>query len=475
MYKLLASYDSPTRFTHKIHPQDSPTRFTHKIHPQDSSTRKMFKTRFYNSKQAISPVIATILLLAITVIISVGVFQFLSQYTQDQLGQAQNNQILDDFNIRVIDSNAQESIIQTPFQELNITRVLLDGFECEGNIGVISGRPLRVNLSSCSQEITTNRPRLIIETEDGIIQRDLRSQDLGVNVGAGGVAGGTGGSGSSFDCSTLPGSWIEVPGSSYFGTDDFCVMQFEAKAYNLAEEEVEARSSNSITGFIPYSSSNSTPWVSITFNNARNACNQLNTVHNGFGGNFTMITNRQWMTIARNAELRAVNWDSGIQGSGAMFRGNSNGGSALDGTNSLSGINTRTLTLSNSEVIWDLAGNVWQWVDLMEVGTTFNGAACGSSNGLRSFFENDGVNACSFESPFAKTGASDVRFEMGPEGNFNANNGVGRIWSQNSEGRVLLRGGDWDVDGIAGAFAALLYGEPGDSDTSVGFRCAFEP
>lgn len=70
----------------------------------------MFITTFH-TKKAISPVIGIILLTAITVIIGIGKFQFLNQYSQDQLSQTQNNQILDDFNIQVIYSNAQESII----------------------------------------------------------------------------------------------------------------------------------------------------------------------------------------------------------------------------------------------------------------------------------------------------------------------------------------------------------------------------
>ena len=40
-------------------------------------------------------------------------------------------------------------------------------------------------------------------------------------------------------------------------------------------------------------------------------------------------------------------------------------GTATDGSNTCGGPNSqkRTLTLSNGEVIWDFAGNVWQWVD----------------------------------------------------------------------------------------------------------------
>jgi flagellin-like protein len=46
------------------------------------------------NKKGISPVIATILLLAITVIIAVGVYQFLSSYTQDTYDSIQGDQTL---------------------------------------------------------------------------------------------------------------------------------------------------------------------------------------------------------------------------------------------------------------------------------------------------------------------------------------------------------------------------------------------
>ena len=260
---------------------------------------------------------------------------------------------------------------------------------------------------------------------------------------------------SDFDCSILPGEWITVPADNYFVEEDFCVMQFEAKD----------------VGGVATSQAAGTPWVNINFNNAINACNQLNIEHSGFGGTFRMITNRQWMTIARNAEEQAANWDSGIQGEGAMFRGNSNGASALDGTNPLSGINTRTFTLSNGEVIWDLAGNVWQWVDLMEDGTTFNGAACDSRNEFTN---------CVWQNRYSKnstvSSSPDLRFEIGPLGNFDSVNGVGKIFSGGTSGHVLRRGGFWDDDDNAGAFASNLLNEPNFARTpGIGFRCAFEP
>ena len=154
------------------------------------------------SQKGISPVIAVILMLAISVVLSISVYQVINQYSQDQLVNSQDNQILNDFNIRVINSNSEEVLIQVPNPNLNLTRVLLDGFECDGNEGVQGSRTLRVNISSCSGQITTTQPRLTIQTEDGIIQRDLNSRDLGVTpmVTSGGGGGGGGSSLGSGPC-----------------------------------------------------------------------------------------------------------------------------------------------------------------------------------------------------------------------------------------------------------------------------------
>lgn len=49
------------------------------------------------------------------------------------------------------------------------------------------------------------------------------------------------------------------------------------------------------------------------------------------------------------------------------------------------------------------------------------------------------------------------------------------IFDQNDfKRRVLLRGGNWNNDDNAGAFAANLNNEPGNTNTNIGFRCAFE-
>ena len=76
-----------------------------------------------------------------------------------------------------------------------------------------------------------------------------------------------------------------------------------------------------------------------------------------------LLSNDQWMTIATNIANQASNWSGSSVGSGALNRGHSDGSSALAATGSHGAWSTnhRTHTLSNGEVIWDMAGNVWEW------------------------------------------------------------------------------------------------------------------
>ena len=76
------------------------------------------------------------------------------------------------------------------------------------------------------------------------------------------------------------------------------------------------------------------------------------------------MTNDQWMTIATNIANKSSNWSNGNVSDGALNRGHSNtlNTHALAATNGEgSGTEKRTHTLSNGEVIWDMAGNVWEW------------------------------------------------------------------------------------------------------------------
>jgi phosphatidylserine/phosphatidylglycerophosphate/cardiolipin synthase-like enzyme len=88
-----------------------------------------------------------------------------------------------------------------------------------------------------------------------------------------------------------------------------------------------------------------------------------------------LITNDEWMTLARNIEMVPENWSSGVIGSGYIYSGHNDRDPAraleasIDdtdsyyGTNNTTGNQRRTLTLTNGQIIWDLPGNVWEWTD----------------------------------------------------------------------------------------------------------------
>lgn len=156
---------------------------------------------------------------------------------------------------------------------------------------------------------------------------------------------------------TCPTGYIKVPGNSLYGTKDFCVMKYEAK---------------DVSG-VATSQINMTPWVNISQTDAISACNNAGA---------DLISNNEWMTIARNIEAQPSNWVnesetafSGGVGDGMLWRGHSDNdpvnalaastdNDPYNGTeNSGFSRERRTHTLSNGEIIWDLSGNVNEWIN----------------------------------------------------------------------------------------------------------------
>ena len=239
------------------------------------------------------------------------------------------------------------------------------------------------------------------------------------------------------DC---PSNWVKVPGNTLYNTRTFCVMQYEAK----------------IKGYEPESRPGGTPWVNITQPNAKNECQSIG-AH--------LVTEDEWLTIVRNIELQPTNWSSGQIGSGYIPRGNSNGSAAMDGTNPLSGINQRTLTLSNGEVIWDIAGNVWEWTDATILGKDEPRGVANPSD----FDWYEYTNLVSYG-----TFSPERLLPLNPS--WNANQGYGRIYSSgapnNSNTYVFLRGGFWPFGTYAGVLALSLGVGTSDTNSAIGFRCA---
>ena len=295
---------------------------------------------------------------------------------------------------------------------------------------------------------------------------------------------------------TFPYNWIKVPGSSTYNTSDFWVMKYEAKydkdgvgggdeagacRYNSSYNTWDWGASgsdcpSSWASSSVVSSAQGSPIAGITHDQALTACPP--------GSH--LITNAEWMTIARNVEQIASNWSGGAVGSGCLFRGNvgSNDACGYDGANPEDGGGRNAkakLTLSNGETIWDLSGNVWEHVNW----TGDDGDSCSqlcqnNQPGSSGTCDDDDNTGCWFEfttiSDYRGLSYKDIRPS---DSSWNANQGMGRIWSYGdgetgTTNRVLLRGGSWGAGSYAGAFALHLGWGTGTQADSVGFRCVRE-
>ncbi|PJC42495.1 MAG: hypothetical protein CO040_04030, partial [Candidatus Pacebacteria bacterium CG_4_9_14_0_2_um_filter_36_8] len=267
--------------------------------------------------------------------------------------------------------------------------------------------------------------------------------------------------------STTPAGYIPVPGNSTFmtGGDDkaFLAMAYEAKYDCTADGDGDTAATCSapadsgsgldyrdIASFDTakvVSSANGAPIVHITQTQALSAC----------PSGYHLISNTEWMTIARNAESQASNWADGTVGStvaagGGMFRGNVgettsvgyNGADPEYGT----GRDTKAkLTLSNGTEIWDMSGNVWDWnsdVQTEAINTTVGWLDWNHAN--------------------IAAGAIDL---YGPASGYLSAHGMGQVYG-GALNNAFRRGGNWSNTSYAGAFALNLNAAPGNQNNSVG-------
>lgn len=288
---------------------------------------------------------------------------------------------------------------------------------------------------------------------------------------------------------TCPTGYVAVPANSTLGTTGFCVMKY------LASQDSNKN---------PTSVAGASPWVSVDWYEAREACKRAG-AH--------LITANEWTTIARNIEATAINdldADAGLQlatghsdnapanslsesagadptvsgctltanmedasnayvANSCEIRGNGAGGSTdadkgyygTGQTWSATGYSAgaanksqlRTAVLSNGQVIWDFAGNVWEWNDWL----------CGTSEWYNSAAWIDWTNA-------NLTGY--LKYAAGPSGSLTSANGAGQYYGCSANGNAPIRGGNWADTTFGGPFALNLSNAPSFVHTSLGFRCA---
>ena len=279
-------------------------------------------------------------------------------------------------------------------------------------------------------------------------------------------ASGTGLFGANTTDIKCPTGFIAVPGSTTYGTSDFCVMKYEAK--NNGSD-------------IPVSTASGTPWVSI---NQTTALTKAQTVENCT--NCHLISEAEWMTIAQNVLSVDSNWSGNAVGSGAIYRGHSDNNPAnsleasTDDTNGY--VNTgnssssspeqrRTLTLTNGEVIWDLAGNVAEWTSGQISGANSQPQA-GTSTGYNWKQWNTITSQGSLQvDPRPKNTGITGNGTTSPT-SWTSNQGIGQIYDNPAETalRGFVRGGYWSNSTNAGVLFLGLNSAPSGTVAGIGFR-----
>lgn len=279
-----------------------------------------------------------------------------------------------------------------------------------------------------------------------------------------------------------PSGFIEVPGSSTYSTNDFCVMKYEAKcastgALSTGLTSPSAGPNTYDNATTACTSSNSRAVVSTASgypiaNISQNTASSYATSTAGCTG-CHLITEAERMTVAQNVSSNPANWSGGSIGSGYIYSGHNDGSPAYTlpasddsngyyGTGNSSGNQKRTLTLTNGENIWDTSGNAWEWTS----GQMTGGQPGGGSWAAREW---NSVSGGSFSvSPYPSgTGITG-------SGSWTSSNGVGVVYSNSADGtlRGLIRGARWDDSWAAGIYTMNISAAPTYYDTTLGFRVA---
>ncbi len=317
-----------------------------------------------------------------------------------------------------------------------------------------------------------------------------------------------------------PPGFILVAGSVLYHTADFCVMKYDAKCANVSDlsRGLEPKAGSKCTHEGTYK--NNSPecyctgsrqvistasgfpitYIAEADNSANNAIKYCQ------NQGWHLITNEEWMTIARNVEKVPENWcdkngtdcgfTPGTKGKILVNGHNDNSSRALvaaddnqpcfgtttDGSNRCGGKSSqkRTLTLSNGEVIWDFAGNVWQWIDIEVLRRDQPRSLVGGRLGkgwVWSEFAPGGLKNSIIDNGRGPKLGYDAFRPSNPS--WNSSNGVGRIFHYNGAKAddmttdTFIRGGNWRHGYDSGAFTVHM--SPVDNKENiddVGFRCA---
>ncbi len=263
-----------------------------------------------------------------------------------------------------------------------------------------------------------------------------------------------------------PTGYIPVPPAPALGTNTaFCIAKYEMKC-------AASTSGTSCSGQ-PISQAANRPWVNVTHAEAISACASL-------GSGYALMSNAEFMTIARNLEASGPNWRFGIVNSNGAIKGHfdNNPSNTLAATtddadgcfgtgNNCNGAwftdqrNRRTFNLTNGQIIWDISGNAEEWVSttFSQTEKPYDASDGGPHDGWRDFNVIDTYPAGSGAEMFLplNTGLDQL----------------GAYHAHSTSSTALTRGG-YHGGNNAGMFTTYFY-PPTWTFASRGFRCVFRP
>lgn len=269
---------------------------------------------------------------------------------------------------------------------------------------------------------------------------------------------------------TTPG-WAYIP--AYTLPNGQAVPAFEVMQFEASQPRADG---------IPSSQRLTAPWNTVTYAQARQACQKLNEPSasaNGSGSlrEWDIISDSQWLSIAYQAAANSRNWEGECYGKTVLHAGHRDGSPAaaqppgLDDRQGYAGTGNsandptsnnrsqrRTTYLPNGSVIWDLAGNnaEWSYCDLK------NACQPGGMTDASTYT----LSAINSAGNFELSGLP----HLAPPNGRNSSQNTGRLQiTNNSTVNGVLRGGRYNSGTDAGLFQADIGRASGDT---AGFRCA---
>lgn len=297
---------------------------------------------------------------------------------------------------------------------------------------------------------------------------------------------------------TCPTNFVKIPANSTLGTSEFCLSKFEMKA-SLNDGTAVFDTNNGGTPLDvslhkPESRPEGLPWVRITLSQAAAECTSL-------GSGYHLSTAKEWQAAALNIESVATNWSGSSVGSGTINSGHSDGaisatavadgyavsgvlllsaGNATDpfgGTGQTSGSQKRTHTLSNGEIIWDMAGNARDIVDATgtAVGVNYTGPGVSNFYEVLSSEFSSTISSLTFATAPGGSGTLNLNLFIPATAGLNhTTNAIGKVYinSGAQTNRMITRGGNFSSGNSPGLFAADFDSATSGTSSSGSFRCA---